>query len=203
MCKTKSFSNSGRIIEQKPAIIISKMKYIFKYFSIFLGLIDVLDRRERIMLCLCQMNVVYSGNLPSSLFTGDSCHTIPTRISAIEYFAIPFDASVELPPNGYKRLLKLSKFYLDLLHDSSLPSPEAVKGTLPIFRNVIVFEMVHGNFQKAINILEKLSSFCPYFSDLWMMLARYGRPLTVHVEVSFFKNITYMLEFSCSHYIAC
>jgi len=142
-------------------------------FSFWLGLIDILQKRESILLCLCHLSVIYSSSLPFSLFTGDSPHNIPVRLSSLECFAIPFDSKTELSPSVYKKLLKLSKFYLDYLHDSSLPSSQAVERILPIFKNVIVFETVHGSVHKAVNILMKLSLLCPHFSDLWMMLARY------------------------------
>ena len=139
-----------------------------------IGLINLFQRRECILLCLCHLNVSYSGNLPISLFAGGSYHTVPVKLTSHEFFAIPFDYAIELPPNGYKKMLKLSKYYLDFLHDSSLPSSQAVEKILPIFRNVIVFETVHGSLHKAVNILLKLSLLCPHFSDLWMMLARYS-----------------------------
>ena len=143
-------------------------------------MIDVLQKRESILLCLCHLSVIYSSSLPFSLFTGDSHHTIPIRLSSLEFFAIPFHSKVDLTPSAYKKLLKLSKFYLDYLHDNSLPSSQAVERILPIFKNVIVFETVHGSLHKAVNILMKLSLLCPHFSDLWMMLARYSILASVH-----------------------
>lgn len=136
-----------------------------------------MSRAERILFSLCQLCVLYCGQLPGSFFSADSHHTIPVKIINFQPFAIPFMRTTDLPQQDYKKILRLFKIYFELLNDSSSSSQRAVELSLPLYRNLLLFEATHGSHQKAINMLNKLTALCPHLTDLWMTLARLECPL--------------------------
>ena len=144
------------------------------------GVLGVLVQRERILLSLCHLSVLYIGRLPTCLFSADAHHTVPTKITNFQPFAVPFDRANNLSSHDYKQVLRGFKLYFDLYQPrpsdepsgSSLPHAEYIEHNLPLYKNLLLFEATHGNHQKAVNMLGKLITACPHIPSLWRTLPR-------------------------------
>lgn len=142
------------------------------FITVLSGLLQTLQPDDRMLFSLCHLCVLYMGQLPRCLFGADTHHTLPVRICSFKPFVVPFSPSVKLHPHDYKKILRLIKFYFSLFHDSELPSSKSVELNLPLYKNLLLFEAVHGTHQKTINMLAKLTNVCPHVTDLWMTYAR-------------------------------
>lgn len=141
-------------------------------FLLFIGVFSILQKAEKVLFSLCHLSVLYAVQLPSCLFSADSYHVLPVRIASFQPFAIPFTNSINLPPHDYKKILRVFKVYFDLLQDSSLSNIKVVEQSLPLYKNLLLFEASHGSQQKTVNMLTKLTVLCPNLPDIWITLAR-------------------------------
>ncbi len=154
------------------SILLYILLYLLYWYITCIGLLNTLQRSERLLLSLCHLYVLYAGQLPGILFSASAHHLLPLHLSRCQSFAVPFDRTINLPEHDYKKILRLFKIYFSLLQDSSVSSPESVELNLPLYKNLLLFEATHGNYQKTINMLTKLTVHCPQLLDLWITLAK-------------------------------
>ncbi len=136
------------------------------------GLLSTLLQCDRVLFSLCHLCVVYSGQLPSPLFSAGTNSTIPVQLCNHTPFAIPFDKTRLLPVHDYKKILRLFKLYFDLFQEPEVANAVAVERNLALYVNLLLFEASHGSHQKTINMLGKLTNLCPHLCDLWLTYAR-------------------------------
>lgn len=136
------------------------------------GLLSVLAHRERILFSLCHLCVLYVGQLPHCLFSTSAHHSLPVRLCSFKPFAVPFHKAVKLLPHDYKKILRLFKLYFNLFQGPDVTNRVAVELNLPLYKNLLLFEAIHGSHQKTVNMLSKLTNLCPQLSDLWVTFAR-------------------------------
>lgn len=139
---------------------------------LLLGLLQILQQDDRMLFSLCHLCVLYMGQLPSCLFGADTHHVLPARICSFKPFVVPFSSSLKLLPHDYKKILRLIKLYFGLFHNPDLPNCKSVEVNLPLYKNLLLFEAIHGTHKKTINMLAKLTNVCPDITDLWMTYAR-------------------------------
>ena len=144
-------------------------------------MLGVLLQRDKMVFSLCHLCVLYTGCLPAFLFAADTHHTVPVQIMNFEPFAVPFNRATELNSHDYKQILRAFKLYFDLYQlpsasakPSSFPHAAFIEQNLPLYKNLLLFEATHGNHQKALNMLKKLSTVCPHLHELWHTLCRWG-----------------------------
>lgn len=53
-------------------------------------------------------------------------------------------------------------------------NPRVATACLSLYKNFVLFEVAHGNIDKALIVLSNLVAACPDHSQLWMLYARYS-----------------------------
>ena len=107
----------------------------------------------------------------------------------------------EFDSQKYDNLLKLFEDCLVLCarqeeqkNSSSLttsPDSSLVQICLSLYKNLILFEVAHGDVSKAVSLLQHIVSTCPSISELWILYARW---------VSTVSHAHHMTSYTCIQY---